>query len=276
MAVALAILLPLHAAEAKVTVTRKVLYKGLYSEPACEAAKDRDCFGSSLCEANVEYPVIAGMRDMRSQNTFNEYFLSMAKKHRCADEQTLIPEKDVKEIYSGAEFLFNGETMIFDVFQNNSLISIDFYEGSWRDSLNKMYGDEGYTKQSNFMLDTKKEELMPLEDVVNREKDEEFSNYIFRQMSKEDYKRNVYDPAKDTGVEEEHARGLFFFVRGEVAYEDCKIPCMLSFRASEVWLKLKGIGEYKIPSKFLINPQRFEKGKRESGRESGSEDSSEW
>ncbi len=76
----LAVLLTALPSQADVTVGERVLQKGLFSPPQCK--NDSGC----LCEADIKYPVLAGMADEAQQETINNEFRNIAEQLKCQGE----------------------------------------------------------------------------------------------------------------------------------------------------------------------------------------------
>jgi len=87
-------LLPLLAAlfialpaQAAVTVSEHTLQKGIFSPPKCD--NNDEC----LCEADIRYPEISGMKDERRQEEINSGLKSSVEPLKCQGETARIASK---------------------------------------------------------------------------------------------------------------------------------------------------------------------------------------
>lgn len=62
---------------ADVTIDEKVLQKGIFSPPKCN--NESGC----LCEADIKYPVIGGMKDLQKETQINADILKSAEQIKC-------------------------------------------------------------------------------------------------------------------------------------------------------------------------------------------------
>lgn len=65
------------AAQAEVTVSDHVLQKGVFSPPNCDGS------GNCLCESDIHYPVLSGMRDTARQSVINDELQKSADQLKC-------------------------------------------------------------------------------------------------------------------------------------------------------------------------------------------------
>ncbi len=64
-------------AKAGIAVTGKVMQRGMFSPPKCSGAQD------CLCESDIRYPIISGMRDTGKQNALNTAIEQSAAQLKC-------------------------------------------------------------------------------------------------------------------------------------------------------------------------------------------------
>lgn len=73
----LAPLFTAFSAHAEAVVVEKTLQKGIFSPPKCDGAE------GCLCESDIKYPVIAGMKDAKKQEMLNADIERSAEQLKC-------------------------------------------------------------------------------------------------------------------------------------------------------------------------------------------------
>lgn len=103
------------SANADVTVKQQILQQGLFRSGDCEITTEitpAEC----LCRADIRYPEIKGLGDVKAQSALNEKYKTFAEQNKCAGNVTNIDDKEGQ---------YSARITHKVVFQSSKLIAIE-------------------------------------------------------------------------------------------------------------------------------------------------------
>jgi len=219
--VTLSTCLPVQAA---VTVTEKTLQKGLFSPPKCD---DKD---ECLCEADIEYPLVEGMKDAEKQASLNVAVKKTAEQLVCKGEAAKTASK-------GDNFSIRHKYEV--TFQSPDILSLKFTDWAYEGGAHSNSAIEG------MIIDLESGKTLTIDDIFGRKNIKEINQIIYDALAPkaEGIFRDEVESRKDSFIKDGKCQGCTLVMS--------KNGIIVIFQAYEVAPFADGNPEVLIPVKYI-------------------------
>jgi len=220
-------LLTAFSAHADAVVVEKTLQKGIFSPPKCDGAE------GCLCESDIKYPVIAGMKDMKKQEMLNADIEKSAAQLKCQGKQ-------VKNAGDGDNF---SVTHTYEVtFSSPDILAFKFSDWAYEG------GAHGNGTIEGTLIDLQTGNILSPNDVFGTKNIAEINKVIYDTLvpKSEGVFRDEIEGRKDSFIKDNKCGGCTLIMM--------KDAVQVVFQAYEVAPFADGNPSIIIPVQYIAHP----------------------